>query len=207
MRIRQKVVTMGRYDREDRTQKAMAAGILLCIVVAIVFPIAMYFAYVMPADTTYNRDFRSHVTMAKDQSTFDGMIQQIQVLWDNMNNTFSGRDLNTTYSTWWGPDQTYDNSLGAERDYFNRLITRLTSYQTTYANMTTNGSNPILINDWYAQSIKNARSEMNREGGLDWAISGAFYLNLHPTAYWAPAYIIIVLIIMVIIGGLLWLAY
>jgi hypothetical protein len=49
--------------------------------------------------------------------------------------------------------------------------------------MAQNNTSPILVEDWYDKSI-NLRTEMQREGGLDWAIKGAWLLTYAPAAYW-----------------------
>jgi hypothetical protein len=177
--------------------KRVSAGLVVVIVIALMIatPMLFYFGVRMGADKDYNTKFGAHVTMAKDQATFEGMELQIQILYANMNSSFAGRDFNTTYSTWWGPDQTYENSLQAQADYFVQLMKSIDRYIATYDKIINSGNTTAYINDWYYQAIQNVRNEMNREGGLDWALKNAFYLNLYPTAYWMLAYIIIIEII------------
>lgn len=148
------------------------------------FPITAILFIDLPATAQYNTLFASHVTMAYDQATFEGMKQQVLVLWEQMNKTFSGFDYSHTYNTPWYWEQTYDNSLAAQQDYFRQLTRRLDSYTELYQKMLTNMTNPVYLEDWYYKSIQNFRDEMKREGGLDWAINGAWYLNFAPAAYW-----------------------
>jgi hypothetical protein len=169
-------------------------------IIAIVVLAAGYVTIVMDAQTEYNRNFASHVTMAKDSATFENMAAQLTILWENMNTTFAGRDFNTTYSTWWGPDQNYENSLGAQRDYFNGVLDRINNYQAVYAGMSANGTAPGLILDWYDRAIVNLRNEMNRSGDLDWALHGAFYYNLHPAVYWLWAWMFPLVIGIILVG-------
>jgi hypothetical protein len=63
-------------------------------------------------------------------------------------------------------------------------MNRINSYKLAYQQMAQNNTNPILVEDWYDKSINNLRTEMQREGGLDWAIKGAWYLTYAPAAYW-----------------------
>jgi len=187
-----------RNAEESENGRGLKIIRMLLIVLVFAIPIGWYATTNYPADVEYNRTFNCHVTMAMDQASLGGMVEQIEVLWENMNTTFDGYDLNTTYSTWWGPDQNYENSLGAQRDYFRNLVIRIRGYEATYANMTNNNTSPILVNDWYAQAVRNTRGEMNRSGGLDWAIEGAFYLHIHPLAYWTPAYVCPTMVILVL---------
>ena len=180
----------------------IAVAILLWILVVLVPVIAVIFIK-LPADAQYNRKFASRVTMAYDQATFEGMKEQVLILWQEMNDTFKGFDYNHTYNTYWYWEQTYDNSLAAQQDYFRQLVKRLDSYTELYNKMVQNMTNPVYLEDWYYKSIQNFRDEMKREGGLDWAINGAWYLNFAPAAYWLLWWLIpleIVLIILAIIA-------
>ena len=176
------------------------------IFLAIIIPVIALFSIKFPADATYNRKFRSKVIMAKDQATFEGMETQVTALWKEMNNTFAGSDLDQTYNTWWFPDQTYDNSLAAQRDYFQQLLRSISRYELTYTKLLTNTTNPVILEDWYYKAITNLRSEMSREGDLDWAINGAWYLTFAPAAYWMNWWLIpveAVLAIVAFIAGIL----
>ena len=159
-------------------------GIFL-MVIAFVVPMAAYLTITAPADAGYNKKFASHEVMAYDQSTFEGMKEQILFLWKNMNETWQGENLAEVYSSWWYPLQTYDESLQAEADYFRTTITRLDNYIVQYENLKADKStSPIYIQDWYDSAIKNFRSETSRAGGLCWAIEPAYYLTKQPMAYW-----------------------
>jgi hypothetical protein len=179
--------------------KVLAAVLWILVVALIVIGV---FVIKLPADAQYNRKFASRVTMAYDQATFEGMKEQVLILWSEMNETFRGFDYDHTYCSPWYWEQTYDNSLSAQQDYFKQLTRRLDSYSALYQKMSTNMTNPVYLEDWYSKSIQNFRDEMKREGGLDWAISGAWYLNFAPAAYWLLWWLIppeIVLIIVAIV--------
>lgn len=186
--------------------KEKICGIIcaMLIFLLIALPIVGYLFICMPADTTYNRKFRSHTVMAKDQATFEGMEEQIKVLWEEMNKTFAGEDFNATYNTWWPPDKTYDNSLCAQRDYFQQILKSIDRYQGMYEKLLNNSTNPTMLEDWYYKSISNLRNEMNREGGLDWALKNAWYLNKAPSAYWFLYWMIPLEIIIGIFAVLSW---
>jgi len=158
--------------------------IIILMMLGILIPIVTYVTVFLPANAQYNKKFASKVTMAYDQATFEGMKEQVLELWKEMNNTFSGFNYSETYNTPWYWEQTYDNSLAAQQDYFRQLVNRLDSYIELYQKMTSNTTNPVYLEDWYHNSIQNFRVEMKREGGLDWAIEGAWYLNFAPLAYW-----------------------
>lgn len=123
--------------------------------------------------------------MAYDQASFEGAKEQILIVWQNMNETFKDRNLNEVYNTPWWWQQTYDNSLKAQEDYFMRLDKRIDD-QIKEQQDILEGKKQILIpyNQWYQQALENIRTEMKREGGLDWALSGAWYLTFAPLAYW-----------------------
>lgn len=160
------------------------AGFAL-IIFAILLVIYAVFAIQLPADYHYNNHFGSHVIMAYDQASFEGAKEQILIVWQNMNETFKDRNLNEVYNTPWWWQQTYDNSLKAQEDYFMRLDKRIDD-QIKEQQDILEGKKQILIpyNQWYQQALENIRTEMKREGGLDWALSGAWYLTFAPLAYW-----------------------
>jgi hypothetical protein len=168
--------------RIEMTGYKVLAVVLWILVVALI--VIGFFVIKLPADAQYNRKFASRVTMAYDQATFEGMKEQVLILWSEMNETFKGFDYDHTYCSPWYWEQTYDNSLSAQQDYLKQLTRRLDSYSELYQKMLTNMTNPVYLEDWYYKSIQNFRDEMKREGGLDWAISGAWYLNFAPAAYW-----------------------
>lgn len=174
------------------------------IVILIAVPVVAVFAVYLPAKAQYNRLFGGHVTMAVDQATFEGIEDQINTIWNQMNTTFQGYDYATTYSSPWYWEQNYENSLAAQQDYFRQIDRRIASYKLSYQQMSRNDTNPILVEDWYDKSINNLRVEMEREGGLDWAINGAWYLNFAPAAYWltwwlVPTEMILLLAILAIV--------
>ncbi len=173
---------------------------LLCIVFIIMTTLTLILPWLFieaPASSQYNKRFGAHVTMAHDQATFEAMKTQVMLLWQNMNETFAGMDLDHTYSTWWYPEQTYESSLGAQRDYFRALIISIDRYTILYQEKVLNATNPTLLEDWYYKAMGNIRNEMIREGDLDWALGGAWYLNFAPSAYWMNWWRIPLLIIFV----------
>jgi hypothetical protein len=158
--------------------------ITIIIILLVAIPLIAVFAIYLPATAQYNRLFGAHVTMAMDQATFEGIEDQINTVWNQMNTTFTGYDYTTTYSSPWYWEQNYENSLAAQQDYFTQINRRINSYKLAYQQMAQNNTNPILVEDWYDKSINNLRTEMQREGGLDWAIKGTWYLTYAPMAYW-----------------------
>jgi hypothetical protein len=180
--------------------------IAVLAILLVATPIVAVFTVYLPAQAQYNRLFGGHVTMAMDQATLEGIEDQINVVWSQMNTTFTGYDYATSYSSPWYWEQNYENSLAAQQDYFKQLTNRINSYKIAYQQMAQNNTNPILVEDWYDKSIQNLRNEMYREGGLDWAIRGTWYLNHAPAAYWlawwlAPTEVIL---FMALIAILVW---
>jgi hypothetical protein len=158
--------------------------IAISVILLIMIPIIAVFAVYLPAAAQYNRLFGAHVTMAMDQATFEGIEDQISTLWTQMNTTFNDYDYDATYSSPWYWEQNYENSLAAQQDYIHQITRRIDQYQTAYQQMALNNTNPILVEDWYDKSINNLRTEVQREGGLDWAIKGTWLLTYAPAAYW-----------------------
>lgn len=174
-------------------------GVILLLLIAIAVGLGLYsiFGISLPVQAQYNKLYASHVTMAKDQATFQGIRDQIIIIWNQMNESFKDKDFTTTYNTPWYWDQNYDNSLSAQQDYFKQLIIRIDLYQNTYDSQMKNNTNPIYLTDWYDKSIQNLRVEMEREGDLDWAIHDAWYLNYHPEAYWLGWWVVMIELILV----------
>jgi Flp pilus assembly protein TadB len=125
-----------------------------------------------------------------------------------MNATFKDFDYNQTYSSPWYWEQNYENSLAAQQDYFTQINRRMNSYKLAYQQMAQNNTNPILVEDWYDKSINNLRTEMQREGGLDWAIRGAWFITYAPAAYWLMWWLIPLemALLLAIVALLIWTA-
>jgi hypothetical protein len=157
---------------------------VILVILLIAIPIIAVFVVQLPAQARYNRLFGGHVTMAQDQATFEGIEDQINTVWTQMNTTFTGYNYAETFNSPWYWEQNYENSLAAQQDYFKQITRRIDSYQLAYEKMALNNTNPILVEDWYDKSINNLRTEMQREGGLDWAIKGTWLLTYAPAAYW-----------------------
>jgi len=157
----------------------------LLVVCCIVLPVWAIFGIYLPAIATYNRTFGSHVTMAYDQATFEGMSTQVMAVWTQMNKTFADFDYIHTYNSPWYWDQNYENSLAANQDYFRSLIDRLNQTINEKEQILA-GNKTVLVpyNTWYQQTLEGFRNESKCEGGLDWAINGAWFLSFAPTAYW-----------------------
>ena len=187
----------------------VALVVVVLVTLLIVIPIIAVFTVQLPAAAQYNRLFAGHVTMAMDQATFEGIEDQITVIWTQMNVTFNGKDYTSTYSSPWYWEQNYENTLAAQQDYFTQINRRINSYKLAYQQMSQNNTNPILVEDWYDKSINNLRTEMQREGGLDWAIKGTWYLTYAPMAYWLTWWLtpLEILLIATLIALLVWTAH
>jgi len=165
--------------------KVRIAGIAITLTILIfIVSVLAYFAVFFTPITQYNETFASHATMAYDQSTFEGMREQILIIWVNMNQTFGTENQRNIYNTWWPPDQTYENSLVAENDYFRNIIARL-DQTITEKEQILSGNKTILVpySQWYQQTLASFREETKREGGLLWAIDGAYFQTFAPMAY------------------------
>jgi hypothetical protein len=123
--------------------------------------------------------------MAYDQATFEGMQTQVLVVWSQMNKTFADYDFATTYNTPWYWEQNYENTLAANQGYMRSLVDRLNETIKEKGQILA-GNKTIMVpyNSWYQQMLEGFRNESKREGGLDWAINGAWFLSFAPTAFW-----------------------
>jgi len=173
---------------------------VLLVVLTIAVPVFALFGIYLPSVATYRRLFGSHVTMAYDQATFEGMRTQVLAIWTQMNKTFTDFDYITTYNSPWYWEQNYENSLAANQDYFRSLIGRLDG-TIKEKDQILAGNKTILVpyNQWYQQALEGFRNESKREGGLDWAINGAWFLTFAPVAYWVwwwalPLFIALIII-------------
>jgi hypothetical protein len=174
---------------------------VLLVVLCIALPVFALFGIYLPSIAQYNRLFGSHVTMAYDQATFEGMQTQVLAVWGQMNKTFADYDFATTYNTPWYWEQNYENSLVANRDYFRSLVDRLNQTIKEKEQILA-GNKTIMVpyNSWYQQTLEGFRNESKREGGLDWAINGAWYLSFAPMAYWVWWWVIPLEIVLIIIA-------
>ena len=159
-------------------------GLIVLGIVSLGMVIGGSFAVIQPVQYQYNKLFGSHVIMAYDQASFEGMLAQVNLIWIQMNNTFQGADFATTYNDWWYLGQTYDNSLLATNDYFNSLTERLNATIIEKERIVS-GNQTIMIpyNQWYQTTLDGFRTEMQRQGGLDWVIRPSFVLRNYPIAY------------------------
>ncbi len=175
-------------------------GAALCVL-AVLVAVAGVFCIDLPARKAYNDKFGSHVVMAYDQATFEGVKEQVLILWRQMNETFGTDNLEHIYNTPWPWKQTYDNSLAAQRDYLARLVERIDK-QIYESEEILAGNRTILMpyNQWYQEALDSLREEMQREGGLDWAIRGAWYLHYAPTAYWLYWWLVPLVLFLFILG-------
>jgi len=180
-------------------QKAVV--FILLVLCCIALPCYAIFGISLPVISTYNKLFGSHVTMAYDQATFEGMRTQVIAVWNQMNKTFADFDYIQTYNTPWYWEQNYENSLAANQDYFISLIDRLDQTIKEKEQILA-GNKTIMVpyNSWYQQTLEGFRNESKREGGLDWAINGAWYLSFAPVAYWLWWFVIPLEIALVIIA-------
>ena len=185
-------------------EKLVGVSILL-LVLLVAIPIMGLIFIELPAQAKYNKRFGAHVTMAYDQASFEGVREQIMILWENMNESFGTSNLENIYRSPWYWQQTYDNSLKAQEDYFRYLIERIDK-QIKESEDILAGNKTILVpyNQWYQQALDSLRTEMQREGGLDWAICGAWYLTYAPMAYWLWYWVLPIELLLLTILGIIW---
>ena len=180
-----------------KTTKVITVGLITLIF--IIVSLTFWIGVCLPADKQYNVIFRSKAVMLLDQASFEGMQTQLELLWTQMNITFTGSDLNEVYNTPWYWEQTYDNSLKAQEDYFRQLNRRFTEV-ISEKNSILSGNRTVIggYSQWYQQTLESLRSEMSREGGITWVIRDAWYLKFESLAYW---FVVIVIILWITVFG------
>ena len=175
--------------------------IILGLLGMIGFPIAQYFIVSVQADVAYGNAFGGDVTMVYDQADFMGIKDQINVIWTKMNETWPCIDpkcsnQKTIYNSYWQWDKTIDNSIYQENLYFKNLINRLNGYQKQWEQVQ---SGAVVYTTFdFQKAMDGLRTDMKSEGGIDWAIRGAYYLQFYPSAYFAAYYNIAVWVVGVI---------
>jgi len=182
----------------------MGAG-AMCIIAIFIVAGVSYFAVSLPAQVQYNKAFGGQISITIDQPSISGMSTNLMKLWLTMNATFPG-DHTQIYNSYWYWDQTPDNTIASEDRYFRSEIGRLNNYTAQYNAYVKSGQNIVIglpLTDWYDKVTNNSRHELQRNGGLDWAIQGAWYLKYAPAAYFLPYYVAAISAILFLAGVIL----
>jgi hypothetical protein len=164
--------------------------LIVTITTMIAYPV-LSIAYVyIPAIGRYDAKFQGQVDMIHRLQTFEGIKDNINIVIDQTYTVFKGYDLTTTYNTWWSPSKIYSNTVQSNIDYLNSLNTRLDNYIKTNEELKVNGTNQLLINDWYSTSIKNFKATIDAEG-VNLVTKSAYIYNLEPQAYYVENFTIV----------------
>jgi hypothetical protein len=153
----------------------------IVIIIAIVATAFTYFDINYNADWHYNREFGTYVLVATQSSSLNRTWANTLIVWQNMNATFDQSKFNTTYNVipvlGLNADLKYENTLAAENDYFQGLQNLYIDDLTILKQNTGFNSEMNLVYEY--------RNEANANGGMDWAIKGAYYIQNYPLAYWS----------------------
>lgn len=177
--------------------KGIVFGILLVAVIG--WPVYYLVAYNIPADVTYARAFDSPMEMALDYADFEQMRDGVMQVWNTMNQTWSGEDYTQIYSSWWGPDQTFVNSMAAQNRYFEGLIKRLN--ETIIEKQLIQSRNITIMipySQWEQQTLQSFRNESLRTGGPLWVVRDAWYMRYAGLVAFWPLYFLLLEILLVI---------
>jgi hypothetical protein len=185
-------------------------GIILIVVGIMIIPIA-YFAIDLQADTAYAKTFKGQNAMIPFAGSFEDLKGYINIIWVQMNTTFGTANHQTIYSTWWGPDQSYDNSLAATDQWIRNFNTRLDGAIQQWNTMKSNGTTSIYVtgigmmsaNDWYSNQLSTLVNKTEEGGGVCWVIEGAYYKEFYPAAYYQWMWEVPLLLTLWIVGIIL----
>lgn len=184
-------------------------GRLVAIVVFLAIAVtvsATLFAMGVGAGIQYSNAFGSDVTMAYDAASLQGIKDQVMIIWNNMNQTFDTGAFKRIYNSGMPWDQVKENSMAYQNVYFNQLIDQVNQKIEVWDNMKANGTTTYQMDDWLAKVINQTRIEMKREGGLDWVLNGAWYLQEAPVVAWSWLYALLfwLLFVAVLVLAVFW---
>jgi hypothetical protein len=175
-----------------------ATLIILALCIAIGQPIVQFFTVGIQAEIDYKQKFGDDVVMLYDSSSFEGQHDYLMIIWNRMNETFSEKPLSQYYSSgmWW--DQTPSNTLDAQNKWFNGALMSI----NRYINQTQQPNQFIS----YQTLLNQSRQELKANGGVDWALKGAYMLEFHPNWAWAwltTLYYWLAAVVMIIVAVLI----
>jgi hypothetical protein len=156
--------------------------IVVVLIAALIMTGAVYFGVNYNADWQYNREFGTYVVVATQSSSLNRTWANTLTVWQHMNETFPNVDKwNETYNViplfGLNADLKFENTIAAENDYFQGLQTLYNDDLITLKNNTGFNTEMNLVYEY--------RNEANANGGMDWAIKGAYYIQNYQLAYWS----------------------
>jgi hypothetical protein len=160
-----------------------SAFVIVLSLILLIPPLSGYFVVNAPAaNSEFYRVFAFHEQMIYNQSTLEGIESQILAIWQEMNRTWPDvNKWNTTWNTFWFPDQTYGNSLMAENDYLGNTVRRIDKAMMDMQTANETDSTLIPYEQYYQQTVQN---ETQNLGDLFHSIRGVWYLQFAPLANW-----------------------
>ena len=199
---------LGYYKRKRKTMGNLnvlgGLLILLTVLAGIAVPVGFYFAVNLQANIAYSNAFGSDVTMLYDSPSIESVRDQAVILWTKMNQTWdpggpTAPNHRNIYNSAFPWDRIKENTLFAEDQYFNKLInTRIPSILAQWATIQKGGM--IVQGDWLSTALDKLINETKSNGGIDWAIQGAYYLQFYPLSYWSFMYTLVTWTVCSVIG-------
>lgn len=164
------------YERGERIGKRLIKVGILMVVAAAVLAIVFAAVFAITAEYQYRVSIGAHIDNAFDASSFEVMKDNLikaraGMVAQGLEPTDCGRAF------YW--EQTPDMCMTYTYQYIDGLISRTDFY---IEQMQT--QNASKFDDVYTKAINNMRSEMNRNGPVDWAAEPAWMLKNYPLFYW-----------------------
>ena len=176
------------------------------IIIALLVTILGWLLIEVPANVNYGNAFGADFTMlASGASTLtgpDSMQDYLMRIWNNMNTTFNTADFAQIYNNPWPWGQTSDNTMAKQNEWFNSLNQTIYQQQE-WLNEVITGKTSYAGGDPVIYALTQTRQEMNVNGGADWVINGAWYLEFAPFAYYLVYFLIIFWVLIVFFASTL----
>ncbi len=163
-------------------------GAIIFIALMLGASVAFYFTVNYPADAAYNRKLGTYVTVATQSGSLQKSWDSINTFKANMYEVFPKDkfDYNNTFNVipifGLEGDLIWENSLGAQEDYFISIDQRMGQDIDRVL------GNVSVIGVTQQSLLYDLRNELNSYGGMDWVVRPAFYIHYHPMAYWSAWY-------------------
>jgi hypothetical protein len=150
---------------------------LTLLVSAIVLIVVWEPYYAIGVVYPYRQSIGAYVDRAYDASDFAVMHENLVLAEQGMR---AQGLLPTDCAYFFSWEQTPDHCMAFSYNYIDRLINRTGYYARLFA-----GLPNATLTDVYSQAMNNMRTEMLRNGPIDWLAWPAWLLKYHPLAYFS----------------------
>jgi len=173
------------------------------IIIAVLITVLGWLFIEIPANVKYGNAFGADFVMltggASTLTGPDSMQDYLLRIWNNMNTTFNTANFAHIYSNPWPWGQTSDNTMAKQNEWFNS-INQTIYQQQEWLNEVVSGKVSYTGGDPVIYALSQTRLELNSNGGADWVINGAWYLEFAPLAYYLALVLIIFWIVIIVVA-------